>query len=157
MAIRTTDGGENWNEIIGLPIVDFTKVKFTNQKVYILGEGGTCFRSQDMGQTFIDNSLATIGSCMDVAFISPSTGFLISDQNPSLWISRNGGANWAARSLPQGADGEMICIDQNFLYVTGKAYIDTAIFQSQVSSLLLIINSEDFDDWMAVPILNRFI
>ncbi len=149
LAARTTDGGGTWNIILGLPEKDFTKVKFVNQYLFILGETGTVLRSNDYGESFQNYSVNTTGSFRDITFKkSTDLGFLVSDQEPGLWYSLYGGTSWESYNLPQEATGNSICIDGQILYIAGLGYLG---FEHQ-SPCLLRINSADLSDWMVAPL-----
>lgn len=153
LAIRSTDGGQNWIKISGLPDQNFTKVKLIDRTLWILGEYGTVLRSEDLGQSFQNFSQTIAGSFMDIAFTSQDQGFMVSDQNPSLWITTNSGANWLNTDLPQDASGMTICSDQEFIYVGGSAYI---LSNPSPYSMLFRIKVEDLDEWEAIPLPESF-
>jgi photosystem II stability/assembly factor-like uncharacterized protein len=153
LAIRSTDGGRNWVKISGLPEQNFTKVKYIDHSLWILGTFGTVLRSEDLGQSFQNFSRAITGSFMDIAFTSQDQGFMVSDQTPSFWITTNSGANWLNTDLPQDASGMMIFSDQEFIYVGGSAYI---LSNPSLHSMLFRIKVEDLDEWEAIPLPESF-
>lgn len=149
---KTTDGGKTWDSIQNLPSVNFTKVKYINQYLFILGEMGTVLRSRDL-ESFEDFSVGVSGTFRDIVFKKSSgLGFLVSDQEPGLWVSLYGGSNWTSVDLPQNATGTSIALDGTMLYVIGKGDMG----YQYPSPIIVKINSGDLSDWAVIPLTESY-
>ncbi len=145
----TRNGGGVWDNITNnLPAgIIFTKVRYINQCIYILGKYGKVFKSSDLGLTWADNSLSESSNLVDIAFFDNSdNGYLISsDLFHPLWETNNGGVNWESQSIHQDLIGSCITISGKNIYIAGLGNM-----QGGFPEPLLIILYEA--GWEAVPL-----
>ena len=147
-------GGGAWENITNrFPIgTIFTKVKYTNQCIYILGKNGKVFKSLDLGVTWINNSLDEPSDPVDIAFFSNiDTGYLISsDPFHPLWFTTNGGEDWESQSIHQDLVGKCIAISGEYVYIAGFGDM-----QNGFPEPLLIRVYEG--GWEAVPLPESYV
>ncbi len=99
----------------------FTKVRYDNQCIYVLGEQGKVFRSLDFGETWNDVSLSLPLKIVDIAFFdNVDSGYLItSDPAFPLWETTNGGQSWTSQTIQQNMVGSCMAISGKFVFIGG--------------------------------------
>jgi photosystem II stability/assembly factor-like uncharacterized protein len=99
----------------------FTKVRYDNHCIYILGEQGKVFRSLDFGETWNDISLPAPSQTVDVAFFDyVDSGYLItSDPLFPFWKTTNGGQTWTGQTIQQNMIGSCIAVSGKFVFIGG--------------------------------------
>lgn len=99
LVFKTTDGGNNWQDISpdfgeilrALSVVDDTVL-------YAVGRDGTIIKSIDGGNTWIDQSITeTEADFLDMDFISAEKGVLTGEEG-LVFFTDDGGESWHMRS-----------------------------------------------------------
>jgi len=106
MILRTTDGGENW-----LPILDridnpdgfhYYGIARSGDSLFIAGEVGTLFRSDDDGQHWERLESPYEGSYFGVVGSLNGDLLAIFGLRGNAFVSSDGGQNWTTANTPKG-------------------------------------------------------
>lgn len=90
---KTTDGGKTWDSISGNQFgYELTSVSFIDENVGFFGGQGIIVKTIDGGQTFIVDTLTSVGRIFDLFFLDASTGFYLGNQY--IYKTTNGGQSW---------------------------------------------------------------
>lgn len=96
--IKTTNGGSNWNQYIGVPNEFFNSIHFIGQTGFIVGgyNSAIIFKTTDGGNFWIDMStFANYG--LNSVFMTSSSNVHIGG-NGKILRTTNGGLNWEIRN-----------------------------------------------------------
>jgi len=106
-ATATLDRASGWRAVRrGLAGKDLNAVYFVDSKRgWIAGDGGFVSHTENGGETWAQQSVATTDAINDVYFRNRDDGFLLAGNN--IFGTRNGGAEWreVARFAAQSFDG----------------------------------------------------
>ncbi|HNW59643.1 MAG TPA: YCF48-related protein [bacterium] len=95
--LRTSNGGENWSSITGLPVsASFYDIHFVTHRIgAVVGTGGAILRTTNAGVTWSNQTNSSYGLALQgVHFASPDTGLAVGLLGTVL-RTVNGGALWS--------------------------------------------------------------
>lgn len=121
--LRTTDGGETWTSITGLPGAGLYSVSFSSENNAIAaGVSGLLLTTSDKGINWINRNEPTIESLRSVFFISESTGKASVFSSPGLILQTyNSGQTWEL--LNTGINARLSAIvmtDESTVFAVGE-------------------------------------
>lgn len=93
---RTTNGGTSYGPVVSGTTEDLQRIYFYDQSLgFILGRNGVLLTTSNGGDSWSSESI-NADAISDVAFTSPSTGYINGTLNGShfVWKTINGGSSW---------------------------------------------------------------
>jgi photosystem II stability/assembly factor-like uncharacterized protein len=97
--LHTTDGGQTWTSLDGLPSVEAVAYAPTGTAAVAVGGGGEFETSSDSGATWSVRTPGNRNGLFGIAFASGSVGVAVGDAGTILRTA-DGGSNWAPASTP---------------------------------------------------------
>ena len=93
LILKTTDGGQNWNEINTNYTKDLFSVCLANGRIFCAGENGTLLKSGFNSQTWESINTGINENFFNLKFIDDNTGF-ITGSNGVILNTVDGGLTW---------------------------------------------------------------
>ncbi len=146
--IRTTDGGQNWEEVDLLFGTEFTDsvlvgVTFVNNRGWIAGSDGIILYSDDFGATWNSQThpLDSTVDFRDISFITADSGWIVGDSG-MIMATSDGGLNWAVQDVPRNIDNNFMTSD-----LTGISFVDN--MHGWVAGLtdIILVTSDGGQTW----------
>jgi hypothetical protein len=94
---KTYDAGSTWQEMGSRQ--NFSKIQFLSDQVGFANGYNKTYKTVNGGNTWTDMNVPTNSGLKNLWFISPSKGFIISDQG-YLKMTLDGGNTWIDKNLP---------------------------------------------------------
>jgi hypothetical protein len=97
---RSLDGGKTWAGILVAPNVHFLAVSALKSEIWVVGECGAVYHSNDAGQSWHQVKPAVAGESLSadvtgVQFVDAAHGSLIT--GAATWLTDDGGETWRKR------------------------------------------------------------
>ncbi len=144
---RSTDGGENWEDVITVRMDD---LEISDTKLYATSRiGGTVYVSEDDGVTWDDITPESGGERIEIG-IAPSNSDVVyaiadggSGSTDVEWMFRttDGGETWTAMEIPNYLDQS--CTTSGDHFTRGQAWFDLSIWVSPLDEDMVIVGGID--------------
>lgn len=111
---RTTDAGNNWNEITTSVSIFSTELYFPSQNTgYCSGFGGTIIKTTDAGLTWFRQTTGTSSHLESIYFINDNTGYACGQNGKVLKTTDGGGPPFGIISISTEIP-EKLSLSQNY-------------------------------------------
>lgn len=92
---KTTDSGQNWQNVPSGVTEDLTSICFTdNGNVFITGQGGLIMKTSDSGNSFLKLNTGTMEKLNSISFMDNETGIAVGDYGTYIKTT-DGGDTWS--------------------------------------------------------------
>ncbi|MBU1056106.1 MAG: hypothetical protein KKC46_20120, partial [Proteobacteria bacterium] len=98
LAAMTSDGGENWKQVVILKEGAFKDIFFVGDAGWIVGDGGLILHSDNGGKSWDRQTSDIDTALLKVFFINKKEGFAVGAEG-SILKTNNGGTSWEVISL----------------------------------------------------------
>lgn len=94
---RSDNGGQDWKLILGAPVRLWATSFLTPDTGWVLGDGGTVYRTKDGGDTWIEGEVPGHLELEDASFADQDQGYVVG-RNGALLVTSDGGQRWSSIS-----------------------------------------------------------
>ena len=145
--LRTTDGGESWDETDTLTYGRFMAITFLNNDTGFVVGGNSILRTNDCGENWITLGPHLSVGYNDVFFLDDMHGWVVGDYNTVI-RTQDGGNNWEVMTHSVGTPNffyRVMFISPDTGYICGK-------YGSVFSSALLKKTCDGGDTWTEIHV-----
>ena len=141
--LKTTDGGSNWESINASREVRAVKM-INEQKVFLAGDDGFFFVSEDGGEQYSVIDLNTSASLKDIFFLDSQRGFLAGGD--AFFYTTNGGDTWPREDY-LGAGKSVHFLNENEGFLLGDKVVHHTEDRGNTWSATSLVQLQNGDLW----------